>query len=85
MDYNNRFYLFDTEKNNYLYDNFTKEIYNIEKEVSEKFKEILEKNTDNFNLSDFPENSRQDIQNLINAKEKTVPTFRQKKCFITIK
>ncbi|SEQ56166.1 radical SAM additional 4Fe4S-binding SPASM domain-containing protein [Treponema bryantii] len=84
MDYNNRFYLFDTEKNNYLYDNYTKEIYNVEKEVSENFKKILEKDIDNFNLSEFPEKSRQDIQNLINAKEKIVPAVREKKCFITI-
>jgi len=84
MDYNNRFYLFDTEKNNYLYDNFTKEIYNIEKEVSEQIKKILENKINTFNLLDFPETSRQDLQNLFNAREITIPSERQKKCFITI-
>lgn len=32
MEINNRFYTFATEKNKYVYDNYTKHIYNIDKE-----------------------------------------------------
>ena len=84
MKFKNRFYLFETEKNNYLYDNFTKEIYNVEKEVSENIKKILENDINEYNILDFPETCRQDIQNLFNANEISIPTEREKKCFITI-
>ena len=69
---------------NYLYDNFTKEIYNIEKAVFDNLKKLLDNEKNTFNILDYPEDCRQDIENLVNAKEIKIHSEREKKCFITI-
>ena len=84
MKFKNRFFIFNTEKNNYLYDNFTKEIYNIEKAVFDNLKKLLDNEKNTFNILDYPEDCRQDIENLVNAKEIKIHSEREKKCFITI-
>lgn len=84
MKFKNRFFIFNTEKNNYLYDNFTKEIYNVEKAVFDNLKKLLDNEKNTFNILDYPEECRQDIENLVNAKEIKIHSEREKKCFITI-